>query len=386
MASNETPEKKIYIWPIDDAETDRLSALLKMDFKTFNMKQHYLHSPQYVCHTCGKLTGLDDSVGTALAQGAHDVQFVIDYIKNPTPRVFHAHELQCCVDGTTYLERYSMERPEGQALRARFEALKASGGTPAPLPADATQGDSARLEYVPTWFADQHAASGTGATAKVEYYPKWFDGNTAKVSYYPKWFSPEDPTASAASEKHTGKVEPAAAVDATAQFKYYPKWFAGPDDAKEGAAASGETVKFEYPVRWFTGPEDAKAAPTASGETANFQYPVRWFTGPDDAKATATASGETAKFEYVPTWFARPEDGKLDTAKLEYYPKWFTGPEAAAALNATGHGDHATFEYYPKWFAAEGAALPAEGDAGGGSGSSEKAASILYYPKWFVSK
>ena len=72
------------------------------------MKQHYLHSPQYVCHTCGKLTGLDDSVGTALALGAHDVQFVIDYIKNPTPRVFHAHELHCCVDGTTYLERYSV--------------------------------------------------------------------------------------------------------------------------------------------------------------------------------------------------------------------------------------------------------------------------------------
>jgi hypothetical protein len=79
-----------------------------MDFKTFNMKQHYLHSPQYVCHTCGKLTGLDDSVGTALALGAHDTEFVIDYIKNPTPRVFHAHELQCCVDGTTYLERYSV--------------------------------------------------------------------------------------------------------------------------------------------------------------------------------------------------------------------------------------------------------------------------------------
>ena len=79
-----------------------------MDFKTFNMKQHYLHSPQYVCHTCGKLTGLDDSVGTALALGAHDVQFVIDYIKNPTPRAFHAHELHCCVDGTTYLERYSV--------------------------------------------------------------------------------------------------------------------------------------------------------------------------------------------------------------------------------------------------------------------------------------
>ncbi|KAH7304449.1 hypothetical protein B0I35DRAFT_484494 [Stachybotrys elegans] len=341
MASNETT-KKIYVWPIDDAETDRLSALLKMDFKTFNMKQHYLHSPQYVCHTCGKLTGLDDSVGTALALGAHDVQFVIDYIKNPTPRVFHAHELRCCVDGTTYLERYSMERPEGQALKARFEALKATGGTPAPLSADATQGDSARLEYVPTWFADQHVASGEGATAKVEYYPKWFDGNTAMVSYYPKWLSPEDPTA-LASEKHSGKVEPEAAVDAPAQFNYYPKWFASPD---------------------------AKAAPN-SGEAAKFEYVPKWFDGPD---------GEAAMVQYYPKWFAGP-DGNIDTAKLEYYPKWFTGPEAASALNATG--DHARFEYYPKWFAAGAAALPAEGDT---EASSEKAANILYYPKWFVSK
>ncbi|KAF2497966.1 hypothetical protein BU16DRAFT_525540 [Lophium mytilinum] len=356
MASIETTEKKIYVWPIDDAETDRLSALLKMDFKTFNMKQHYLHSPQYVCHTCGKLTGLDDSVGTALALGAHDVQFVIDYIKNPTPRVFHAHELHCCVDGTTYLERYSMERPEGQALRAHFEALKASGGTPAPLSADATEGDSARLEYVPTWFSDQHVASGKGATAKVEYYPKWFDGNTAMVSYYPKWFSPDDPTALAASEKHTGKVEPEAAVDATAQFKYYPKWFAGPDNATAAPTASGETAKFEYVPKWFAGPERA-----------------------DDA-----SGDEAAKVQYYPKWFAGPEDGNIDTAKLEYYPKWFTGPEAAAALNATG--DHATFEYYPKWFAAEAAALPAEGDAGEASDSSDKAANILYYPKWFVSK
>ncbi|PCD26157.1 hypothetical protein BFJ70_g10268 [Fusarium oxysporum] len=354
MASNETPEKKIYVWPIDDAETDRLSGLLKMDFKTFNMKQHYLHSPQYVCHTCGKLTGLDDSVGTALAMGAHDVQFMIDYIKNPTPRVFHAHELQCCIDGTTYLERYSMERPEGQALRARFEALKASGGTPAPLPDDATHGDSARLEYVPTWFRDQHAASGEGATAKVEYYPKWFAGNAAMVSYYPKWFSSEDPTASPALKKHTGKVDPEAAVDAAAQFKYYPKWFSAPEDAKEATTASGETAKFKYPVRWFTAKEDDGAS-----------------------------SDETAKVKYYSKWFAGPEDGVLDTAKLEYYPKWFTGPDAVTALNAKG--DNATFEYYPKWFAAEGTASPAQGDASKASDSSDKPANVLYYPKWFVS-
>ncbi|KAM5363997.1 hypothetical protein ACJA88_013265 [Fusarium oxysporum] len=333
MASNETPEKKIYVWPIDDAETDRLSGLLKMDFKTFNMKQHYLHSPQYVCHTCGKLTGLDDSVGTALAMGAHDVQFMIDYIKNPTPR---------------------MERPEGQALRARFEALKASGGTPAPLPDDATHGDSARLEYVPTWFRDQHAASGEGATAKVEYYPKWFAGNAAMVSYYPKWFSSEDPTASPALKKYTGKVDPEAAVDAAAQFKYYPKWFSAPEDAKEATTASGETAKFKYPVRWFTAKEDDGAS-----------------------------SDETAKVKYYSKWFAGPEDGVLDTAKLEYYPKWFTGPDAVTALNAKG--DNATFEYYPKWFAAEGTASPAQGDASKASDSSDKPANVLYYPKWFVS-
>ncbi|KAF5692399.1 RNA binding protein [Fusarium denticulatum] len=385
MSSNETPEKKIYVWPIDDAETDRLSGLLKMDFKTFNMKQHYLHSPQYVCHTCGKLTGLDDSVGTALAMGAHDAQFVIDYIKNPTPRIFHAHELQCCVDGTTYLERYSIERPEGQALKARFEALKASGGTPAPLPDDATQGDSARLEYVPTWFRDQHVASGEGDTAKVEYYPTWFSGNAAMVSYYPKWFSSKDPTASPALEKHTGKVDPEGAVDAkavdttsgeNAKFEYPVRWFeASGDTAKfkypvRWFEASGENAKFEYPVRWFT----------ASGETANFEYPVRWF----DAKEGGGAnSDEAAKVKYYPKWFAGPEDGVLDTAKLEYYPKWFTGPDAVTALNAKG--ENATFEYYPKWFAAADTAPPAQEDADKVIGSSDEAANVLYYPRWFTS-
>ncbi|KAF5599513.1 RNA binding protein [Fusarium pseudoanthophilum] len=385
MSSNETPEKKIYVWPIDDAETDRLSGLLKMDFKTFNMKQHYLHSPQYVCHTCGKLTGLDDSVGTALAMGAHDAQFVIDYIKNPTPRIFHAHELQCCVDGTTYLERYSMERPEGQALKARFEALKASGGTPAPLPDDAAQGDSARLEYVPTWFRDQHVASGEGDTAKVEYYPKWFAGNAALVSYYPKWFSSKDPTASPALEKHTGKVDPEGTVEAkaadtasgeNAKFEYPVRWFEASGDAAKFKYpvrwfdASGENAKFEYPVRWFT----------ASGETANFEYPVRWFEAKEDGGAN---SDEAAKVKYYPKWFAGPEDGVLDTAKLEYYPKWFTGPDAVTALNAKG--ENATFEYYPKWFAAEGSASPGKEDAVKATGASDKPANVLYYPKWFAS-
>jgi hypothetical protein len=41
------------------------------------VKGHYLTTPEFVCHGCDKLSGLDDFVATALQIGVHDRAFMV---------------------------------------------------------------------------------------------------------------------------------------------------------------------------------------------------------------------------------------------------------------------------------------------------------------------
>lgn len=47
-----------HYWPIDDAERERLSKLLGIDFAQLKVAGTYVDVPKETCETCGKKTGL----------------------------------------------------------------------------------------------------------------------------------------------------------------------------------------------------------------------------------------------------------------------------------------------------------------------------------------
>ncbi|KAH7928905.1 hypothetical protein BV22DRAFT_163358 [Leucogyrophana mollusca] len=109
-----------HLWKIDIKQSNRLSTLLDVDFSTFDVKGHALTTPEYVCHGCGKLSGLDDFVGTGLKLGVHTKKFMINALTHPHRNTSTPHELECCVCGTVYLDRYRVDKADGKALRKKM--------------------------------------------------------------------------------------------------------------------------------------------------------------------------------------------------------------------------------------------------------------------------
>lgn len=52
----------VHYWPIDDAEADRLSKLLNIDFRSLNILGTFVKAPKATCDGCGKRSGLEDFV------------------------------------------------------------------------------------------------------------------------------------------------------------------------------------------------------------------------------------------------------------------------------------------------------------------------------------
>ncbi|KAK7189676.1 uncharacterized protein CC84DRAFT_1164979 [Paraphaeosphaeria sporulosa] len=52
----------VHYWPIDDAEADRLSKLLNIDFRSLNILGTFVKAPKATCEGCGKRSGLEDFV------------------------------------------------------------------------------------------------------------------------------------------------------------------------------------------------------------------------------------------------------------------------------------------------------------------------------------
>ncbi|KAM3547395.1 hypothetical protein ARSEF4850_010052 [Beauveria asiatica] len=94
-----------FFWEIGSAEKTRLSDLLSVDFDSLDVKGTFVTSPKRNCRGCGKLSGLDDFVATALAKGIHNKEFMKmalsaeDMAINPKP-----HYLNCAVCGEPDLE------------------------------------------------------------------------------------------------------------------------------------------------------------------------------------------------------------------------------------------------------------------------------------------
>ncbi|KAH7928906.1 hypothetical protein BV22DRAFT_1117214 [Leucogyrophana mollusca] len=112
--------KGAHLWKIDDNQCDRISTLLDIDFAAIDLRGHVLNTAESVCHGCGKLSGLDDFVSTGLSRGVHTKEFIINSLTGPHRSSSTPHELECCVCGTVYLDRYRIDKEEGKALRKRM--------------------------------------------------------------------------------------------------------------------------------------------------------------------------------------------------------------------------------------------------------------------------
>ncbi|KAG8889820.1 hypothetical protein FRB98_002469 [Tulasnella sp. 332] len=94
--ANDLPEG-LYLWPIDEAQANRLSEMLQTDFPAMHITGTYVVGPQIKCEGCGKLSGLDDFVKGALKHGIHDTKFMINALKTSRENRTPAHKLACCV-------------------------------------------------------------------------------------------------------------------------------------------------------------------------------------------------------------------------------------------------------------------------------------------------
>lgn len=89
-----------FYWKIEPAEERRLSLLLDLDFRSLDVPGTFVDIPKWNCRECGKLSGLDDFVATALLGGIHSKDFMTRALtaeempNNPRP-----HSLICAVCG-----------------------------------------------------------------------------------------------------------------------------------------------------------------------------------------------------------------------------------------------------------------------------------------------
>ncbi|KAF8466861.1 hypothetical protein BDZ91DRAFT_617343, partial [Kalaharituber pfeilii] len=65
------------------AEHGRLSELLGTDFKNLGFNGVWMNKPKWSCTSCGKEAGFEDFVATALADGIHTQQFLLEVLRRP---------------------------------------------------------------------------------------------------------------------------------------------------------------------------------------------------------------------------------------------------------------------------------------------------------------
>ena len=63
----------VHYWPIDDAEADRLSKLLNIDFRSLNILGTFVKAPKATCEGCGKRSGLEDFVENVCRTSLHEL-------------------------------------------------------------------------------------------------------------------------------------------------------------------------------------------------------------------------------------------------------------------------------------------------------------------------
>ncbi|KAL5383631.1 hypothetical protein DPSP01_005739 [Paraphaeosphaeria sporulosa] len=98
----------VHYWPIDDAEADRLSKLLNIDFRSLNILGTFVKAPKATCEGCGKRSGLEDFVDNALKANIHTREWMVDVLKKGGHNASPAHDLQCA-NCETKFERRDLE-------------------------------------------------------------------------------------------------------------------------------------------------------------------------------------------------------------------------------------------------------------------------------------
>lgn len=84
----------LYLWTSDTTEDELLTKILGVILKAPNT---WVVAPQYCCQGCGRQSGFADSVHTALQDGVHSKQFLIEAVRHPRPNSAPQRFVRYCV-------------------------------------------------------------------------------------------------------------------------------------------------------------------------------------------------------------------------------------------------------------------------------------------------
>ncbi|KZV93514.1 hypothetical protein EXIGLDRAFT_835695 [Exidia glandulosa HHB12029] len=97
----------VYYWRIDDDQAGRLSRLLDIDFGELGIIGQFVNGVALECAQCGKVSGLDDFVYTAIKTGVHTKDFIVQTLQdrsNARRGNGTLHTLTCCECDTVFKE------------------------------------------------------------------------------------------------------------------------------------------------------------------------------------------------------------------------------------------------------------------------------------------
>ncbi|GBE78847.1 hypothetical protein BKA93DRAFT_826928 [Sparassis latifolia] len=102
-----------YLWYIDEAESIHLSELLGVDFHRLGITGVLIDGPKMKCENCGKYTGLDDIVHSALEDGIHRKEYLVKVLEERESHASPPHVVRCSTAGCSR----AYEEPRGWGSR-----------------------------------------------------------------------------------------------------------------------------------------------------------------------------------------------------------------------------------------------------------------------------
>ena len=89
---------------MDKEETERISELLGVDFSQYGITGHWMAPgrAKVSCENCGKPSGLDDFVHTALKSGVHSREHILKAFLDGSHSGGTPHFIDCAVCDTTF--------------------------------------------------------------------------------------------------------------------------------------------------------------------------------------------------------------------------------------------------------------------------------------------
>ncbi|KAF4901953.1 hypothetical protein CGCF415_v009563 [Colletotrichum fructicola] len=85
----------LFRWMLSDTERAHMCKLLNLDETTFSTRTGFVFSREReVCTGCGKYSGIDDLIDTALKMRVHSAEFIVDSVLTGKPSPL-AHSIDC---------------------------------------------------------------------------------------------------------------------------------------------------------------------------------------------------------------------------------------------------------------------------------------------------